>query len=67
MIEETAERRSRFALVEGLGGAAERSQVLEHPLSVAAAIGIGYLIAHVLVVADRPARHRHRGDYDVAE
>ncbi len=41
LLEETAERRVRVVLVVGLGGAAERAQVLEHPFGVAAAVGSG--------------------------
>ena len=54
-------------LLVGLGGAAQRAEVLEHPLGVAAAIGVRGVVALVLVVADQPARQRHRRDHDVAE
>ena len=54
-------------LLEGLGGAAQRAQVLEHPLGVATSISVGGVVADVLVVADEAARHRHRRDHDVAE
>ena len=54
-------------LVVGLGGAAERAEVLEHPLGVAAPVGVGGVVALVLVVADQPAGHGHRRDHDVAD
>ena len=40
LLEETAERRVLVVLVVGLGGAAERAQVLEPPFGVAAAVGV---------------------------
>ena len=67
LLEEAGERRVLVVLVVGLGGAAQRAQVLEHPLGVAAAVGVGGVVALVLVVADQPARHRHGRDHDVAD
>ena len=54
-------------LLVGLGGAAQRAQVLEHPLGVAAAIGVGGVVALVLEVADQPSGQRHGRDHDVAD
>ena len=67
VLEKAGERRVLVVLVVGLGGAAQRAEVLEHPLGVAAAVGVGGVVALVLVVADQPARHGHRGDRDVAD
>ena len=58
---------SLVVLVVGVGGAAQRAEVLEHPLGVAAAVGVGGVVALVLVVADEPAGHRHGRDHDVAD
>ena len=54
-------------LLVGLGGAAQRAQVLEHPLGVLALLGFRRVVAPVLVVGDQPAVEHHRGDDDVPE
>ena len=67
VLEEAGEGRVLVVLVVGLGGSAQRAQVLEHPFGVAAAVGVGGVVALVLVVA-RPARPAgHRRDHDVAD
>ena len=60
MLEEAGERGVLVVLVVRLGGAAQRAQVLEHPFGVAAPVGVGCVVALVLVVADEPARQASR-------
>lgn len=62
VLEESGEGRVLVLLLVGLGRAAERAEVLEHPFGVAAAVGVGGVVALVLVVAGEFARHRHRRD-----
>src|SRR4051794_17048258 len=53
VLEEAGDRRSGADLVGvGLGGAAERAQVLEHALAVAALVGARRAVAARLVVGD---------------
>ena len=68
VLEEAGERRVLVVLVgERLRGAAQRAQVLEHAVGVAALVGPRRAVAPVLVVAHEPAVERDGGDHDVAE
>ena len=67
LLEKAGQRRVLVVLLVGLGGAAQRAQVLEHPLGVAAPLGVRGVVAPVLVVADQPAGERHGRDHDVAD
>ena len=68
VLEEAGQRGARAELVgEGLGGAAQRAQVLEHAFGVAALVGPRRAVAALLVVGDEAAVERDGGDDDVAE
>ena len=58
---------SPWSVLEGLGGAAERAQVLEHALGVAALLRVRRAVAALLEAADQPAGQHHGGDDDVCE
>ena len=53
--------------LEGLHGAAQRPQVLQHALGIGAPLGARRVVAHVLVVGDQPSRQRHHRDHDVTQ
>ena len=67
VLEEAGERRVLVVLLVRLGGAAQRAQVLEHPLGVGPSLGVRRVVAVVLVVAHESAGQRHRGDHRVSE
>ena len=68
VLEEAGQRGAGADLVgEGLGGAAQRAQVLEHAFAVAALVGARRAVAARLVVGDEAAVERERGDDDVPE
>jgi hypothetical protein len=54
-------------LLECLRGAAQRAQVLEHPLGIRPSFGAWRVVAHVLVVGDEPSRPRYHREHDVAQ
>jgi hypothetical protein len=68
VLEEVAQRRlGCVLLLERLGGAAQRAEILEYPLSVAAGAGAGRGVASLLVVADETAIEHHGREHHVAE
>ena len=67
VLEQAGQGRVLLLLLVGLRGSAQGAQILEHPLGVAAALGVRGVVALTLVVAHQPAGHRHRRDRDVAD
>ena len=67
VVEEAGERGVHVLLLVGLGGAAQRTQVLEHPLGIGAPLMIRRVVAQLLVVPDEAAGQGHRGDHHVPE
>ena len=55
VVEKAGERGVLVLLLVGLGGAAQRAQVLEHPLGIGASLVVGRVVAQMLVVADQAA------------
>ena len=54
-------------VVVGLGGAAQRAQVLEHAFGVATLVRVGRAVAALLEVAHEAAFEHHGGEHDVPD